>query len=273
MKIYPLHTYKYCNLSFRSSASVPTPQDRKTPKIPEFKPRSTSQEWLNRGLIALCVGFCVNNELGRSGFWIPDDIKRQEKLKTEYFEDVSKLKNSAARGHLYRFGDIENPEIISANKIFYKFKFKLDNENEIDLKLDLNSREENIIRGFLGKNRQTGMSFKAFFDEKNPENFKIVFRSPDSKSLIMGRKSDGSLYKIENGKKVVINRENVKKYEQYLKDIDAENDLSFFSNKNDLWRKLQIIFTIILLLNEMAYESLKKNYIKQNQKEKEKENK
>jgi len=269
MKIYPLQTYKYNNFSFRSSASAPTQQNRETPDIPEFKPRSTSQEWLNRGLIALCVGFCVNNELGRSGFWIPEDIKRQEKLKTEYFEDVAKIENSAARGHLYRFGDIENPEIVSANKIFYKFKFKLDNEKEIDLKLDLNSMDGNVIRGFLGKNRQTGTSFKAYFDENNPEKFKIVFRSPDKKSVIMGRKSDGSLYKIENGKKIILNSKNVKKYEQYLKDVDANNDLSFFSNKNDLWRKLQIIFTMILLLNEMAYESLKKSYFEQKQKEEE----
>lgn len=267
MKIYPLQTYKYNNFSFRSSASLQAPQNDEERKVPKFKPRSPSQEWLNRGFIALCVWFCVNNELGIRGFWVPEDVKRQEKLKTEYFEDVSKLENSSARGHLYQFGDVDNPQIVRFNRGMYSFNFNLDNGKQIDLSIDLSYKKENTIYGFLGRNSQTGMRFKAVFDENDPEKFKIIFRSPDNKSIIMGRKPDGSLYKIEKNKKVIINRENVKKYEQYLKDIETDNDFSFFSNKNDLWRKFQIIFTIVLLLNEMAYESLKKNYFEQNKKE------
>ena len=54
----------------------------------------------------------------------------------------------------------------------------------------------------------------------------------------LGRDYEGDLYKITNGKKVVLNSKNV---ERYQKQIDGEeNDfgvLNFFTDKNPMWRK------------------------------------
>ncbi len=238
--------------------------NREPDRRKDFKPSPPVVEWTRRAILGTCVLFCINNELIRHDVFVPEDEKLQKKAKIEYFEDVSKLENKGAIYHLNRLGDIDNPHIDIGKNNYYNLVLPLDKNKKIKLNFQINNKNPNKISGYISTNKTKQTKFDAIFSADNPEEFKLVVRNGKKDTLTLGRKPNGELYKIAEGKKVSLNKENVKKYEQTLENAELLHKLKFFTNENDLWRKLQLILTMYFLLNEIAYETLKRRYIKEN---------
>ena len=83
-------------------------------------------------------------------------------------------------------------------------------------------------------------------------------RNKNNKQFIIGRKPNGELYRLTGKKKIVLNKENTKRYQKELKELEELEDIEFFSNENDLWRKLSLILLFLLTLNEWGHDLEKK---------------
>lgn len=266
MKILPINTVGYNynkNLNFKSS--IPVNQnsydsfdnggnDNNDNNSNQRKPLP---EWARKAMIFTVVFFAFKNDPTVQNLLYSNEPSEDEKTRNEFFEDVQKMRKEDGKSssfyHLNRLYDIEQPEIKTLGDNRYSLEFNLDNQ-KIQLEMKLNEKNKDTISGRIktGEN-QKFVNYKAIFSPDSIEEFKILLNDGEEKFLI-GRDTNGELYKIENHKKEILNNENVEKYEQYLENLETYDDLRFFTNENSLWRKLNYILLIFILYNEYQHD-------------------
>ncbi len=227
-------------------------------------PDNQIPEWARKGMLALLIFFAVKNDPSVQNLMKPESIKREEKARTEYFEDVHKLGNEnkiyPAVYHLNRLADVDNIGIKSNGRETYTLNLKLDSINA-DILITLSSVADNTLSGTIKIKNGENARFKAIFSDKKPDEFELQIRNPNNEKFTLGRTAKGEFYQVKNNKKVVLNKKNVEKYQKSLENIpnyeDMEN-ISFFTTKNDMWRKLNLILLSFLLLAEMNHDNNKR---------------
>jgi hypothetical protein len=159
------------------------------------------------------------------------------------------------------FTDVETPNIQKSN-FGYILDFKLDGEKDIKLILDAPFSNPDTLSGQIMDNHLSLKNFKAIFPQDNPDEFEIImYGGAHNKSeRVFHRDSLGYLSEIVDGEKRIINYDNVEKYEQKLKDLETLEDWKFFTNKNPLWKHINFILLIYLLLNEYSYDKRRAEY-------------
>lgn len=72
--------------------------------------------------------------------------------------------------------------------------------------MNINENKKDTIIGEIRTENGGNFKYKAIFPDDAIEQFKILLVDKDThKQLILGRDYEGDLYKITNGKKVVLN--------------------------------------------------------------------
>lgn len=263
MKILPINTVGYNynkNLNFKSS--IPVNQNSYDSFDNGENDNNSNQrkplpEWARKAMIFTVVFFAFKNDPTVQNLLYSNEPSEDEKTRNEFFEDVQKMRKEEGKSssfyHLNRLYDIEQPEIKTLGDNRYSLEFNLDNQ-KIQLEMKLNEKNKDTISGRIktGENQEF-VNYKAIFSPDSIEEFKILLNDGEEKFLI-GRDTNGELYKIENHKKEILNNENVEKYEQYLENLETYDDLRFFTNENSLWRKLNYILLIFILYNEYQHD-------------------
>ena len=259
MRITPIQNYGY-SIKFTGSAQI-NPNWRES-YVPSGNNNDNTKkdlpEWIRKsvlfGLITLAI---VNDPLTRQ-YLKPDDIKQQEKYLNEYFEDVKKLGYTVPAHHLNVLADVDKPIIKSARRGNYNLELTLDKGKKIEFDVNTIEKNDSLLYGYFKSQNGTLLKYKAVFNPENPEEFEVFIRNKENKKYIFGRKPNGLLYKVENGKKIVLNKQNAKIYQEELDNQKILDDFEFFSNKNDLWRKLNLILLFFLILNEFGHDLRKR---------------
>ena len=263
MKILPINTVGYNynkNLNFKSS--IPVNQNSYDSFDNGENDNNSNQrkplpEWARKAMIFTVVFFAFKNDPTVQNLLYSNEPSEDEKTRNEFFEDVQKMRKEEGKSssfyHLNRLYDIEQPEIKTLGDNRYSLEFNLDNQ-KIQLEMKLNEKNKDTISGCIktGENQKC-VNYKAIFSPDSIEEFKILLNDGEEKFLI-GRNTNGELYKIKNHKKEILNNENVEKYEQYLENLETYDDLRFFTNENSLWRKLNYILLIFILYNEYQHD-------------------
>lgn len=228
----------------------------------ENKPQNQNKipEWARKSILFGLIGLAVANDPATKDFFKPESIKQQESYQKKYFDDVAKMGNTSASYHLNRLADIDKP-IIKPNSITgnYSIKFNLDNGKKIDFSINIPTKEENVLIGSFKFNDKRRISFKAFFNPNNSEEFIVEIRNANKEKYIFGRTAKGELYQKINNKKVILNKENAHRYQNELQELQELENWKFFTNKNDLWRKLNLILLFLLTLNEWGHDLQKRD--------------
>lgn len=228
----------------------------------EDKPQNQSRipEWVRKSVLFGLIGLAVANDPATKEFFKPESIKQQEIVQKKYFNDVAKIGNTTTSYHLNRLADVDKP-IIKSNSIpgNYSITLNLDNHQKIDLSIDIPVKEENVLSGSFKFDNKRRTSFKAFFNPKNKEEFIVELRNTNPEKYIFGRNENGELYQKINNKKVILNKENVQRYQDELQELQESENFEFFTNKNDLWRKLNLILLFLLTLNEWGHDLQKRD--------------
>ena len=269
MRICPIQNYSY-SLNFKSSAPVNVNwRENYEPDNKENKPQRQDKcpEWLRKGVLFSLIGLAIYNDPSTKEFLKPDYIKQQEKLQQEYFEDVANRGMSVSTYHLNRLGDVDKPIIKSRRMGNYNLELNLDNGKKIEFDINISEKNDNMLVGYFKSDNNTSLKYKAVFNPHNPEEFEIFVRNKENQKFIFGRKLNGELYILENGKKVVLYKENSTKYQNELKAQEELDEFEFFTTKNDIWRKLNLILLFFLTLNELGHD-IKKREERKNQEKK-----
>lgn len=267
MKIYPIQNYTskntYNQPSFRAAVYLHQPKRNNNYQDDNNK-KDKLPDWARKMAIGTLVVFAVQSDPNVKKIFNQEDIAVEEPDKTEFVEDLQKYnKTDSVSSAFYQLGqlyDVETPKIQKLSKNKYQLDFDLDNQ-KISLDMNINENKKDTIIGEIRTENGENFKYKAIFPDDAIEQFKILLFDKDThKQLILGRDYEGDLYKITNGKKVVLNSKNV---ERYQKQIDGEeNDfgvLNFFTDKNPMWRKLNYLLLAYLVLNEMCYDRIKRN--------------
>lgn len=258
MKVLSITNHTY-NTKFTGSApiNVDWRESHEPKKQNNNQPKSELPEWLRKSLLFGLIGLAVANDPATDEFFKSDDIKQQERCKNEYFEDVSKIKSDPIKYHLNRLGDVDNVIIKSKHANNYSLELNLDKQ-KINFDVNTIGINNNILQGYFKADNNRLLKYKAVFNPQNPDEFILHIRNKDNKQFIIGRKPNGELYRLEGKKKIVLNKENTQKYQNELKQLEELEDVGFFTNKNDLWRKLNLILLFLLTLNEWGHDLAKK---------------
>ena len=265
MKIQAIRNYTYNNNCQFSSAKAPHYTINKAPdnqqKEPENKPLP---EWARKGMLAALLFFAFKNDPYVQNLMKPESIEREEKARQEYFEDAAKLTEREelvpATYHLNRLADVDNIKIQNSGMDDYKLTIPLDKDT-ISTQISLSPISQNALTGSIKDKNGENIRYKAVFSDKNPDVFEIQMRNKDNDTYTFGRTPKGEFYRLENNKKVILNKKNVEKYQKSLENLpnfEEINDLKFFTNENDMWRKLNIILITFLLLAEMAHDNARR---------------
>ena len=263
MKIQSVHNYQY-NHKF-TGATVPHYHIKNTQNNDnEPSENKPLPEWARKGMLALLVFFAVKNDPAVQNLMTSDVSQREIKSRNEYFEDVRKLgstdKMYPAVYHLNRLADVDNIEIQSKGRETYNLKLNLDNINA-DILVTLSSIADNTLSGAIKiKNGKTSR-FNAVFSDKNPDEFELQIRNPNNEKITLGRTPKGEFYQIKGKKKVILNKKNVENYQKItenLPNFEEKQGLKFFTNENDMLRKLNLIILTFLLFAEMAHDNAKR---------------
>ena len=263
MRICSIQNY---NLNFKSSAPVNVNwRESYAPDNSENKPQKQNEypEWLRKGALFTLIGLAVYNDPSTKEFLKADNIKQQEKLQQEYFEDVANRGISVSTYHLNRLGDVDRPIIKSIGMGNYNLELTLDNGKKIEFDVNTYEKNDNMLVGYFKSGKNTSLKYKAVFNPQNPEEFEIFVRNKENQKFIFGRKPNGELYQLKNGKKIILNKENVKKYQAEIRQAEELEDFEFFSTKNDMWRKLNLILLFLLTLNEWGHDMQKRDEAKE----------
>ena len=267
MKIYPIQNFAskiYSKPSFSSSISLNQSPIGNSHNGKGDDEKKQLPDWARKMAIGTLVVFAVQSDPNVKKIFNQEDIAVEEPDKTEFVEDLQKYnKTDSVSSAFYQLGqlyDVETPKIQKLSKNKYQLDFDLDNQ-KISLDMNINENKKDTIIGEIRTENGENFKYKAIFPDDAIEQFKILLVDKDThKQLILGRDYEGDLYKITNGKKVVLNSKNV---ERYQKQIDGEeNDfgvLNFFTDKNPMWRKLNYLLLAYLVLNEMCYDRIKRN--------------
>lgn len=261
MRIYPIQNYTYNHLRFGGAAPINVSYMPNQEHGTDNKPNKEYKlpEWVRKSTLFGLIGLAVINDPVTSEFFKSETEKMREKCEKEYFQDVSNLKTTSAVHHLNMLADVDKPTLKSYGNGQYHISLNLDNNKKINFRVNLSYEHENILQGIFKVEHQPALMYKAIFDDKNPEEFTIEVRNYKQDKYIFGRKANGELYRLEGNKKIILNHENVKKYQQELKTNEELNDWEFFTNKNNMWRKLNLILLFLLTLNEWGHDLEKKD--------------
>lgn len=219
-------------------------------------------EWARKAMLFTVVFFTIKNEPVVQNLFNSDKLTKEELDRTEFFENVDKIRKdkgkSASFYQVNRLYDIERPKIKDLGNNKFSLEFNLDKQN-VNLEINFDKNNKDTIEGKvqLG-NASKPIKYKAVFSEDNIDEFKLLLND-NGKSIVLGRDFDGSLYKLENHKKEILNSKNVEMYEQYLDDLETLNDFKFFTNENPLWRNLNYLLLILLLYNEYKHDKNRRN--------------
>ena len=256
MKISPITSYGYKNINFKGSAPINVnwresydPHEKRNDNNPKGMP-----EWLRKSALFGLITFAVVNDPATKEFLKPESIKRQEKVLNEYFEDVSKQGYSVPAYHLNRIADVDKPALKQNRIENYTLRISLDDDKKIEFSVNPSEIKSNIMHGYFKINDGTSFKYKAVFNPENPEEFEVFVRNKENKKYIFGRTSNGELYRLENGKKIVLNKEHFNKYQEELKAQKELDRFEFFTTKNDMWRKLNLILLFFLTVNEWGHD-------------------
>lgn len=256
MKISPITSYGYKNINFKGSAPINVnwresydPHEKRNDNNPKGMP-----EWLRKSALFGLITFAVVNDPATKEFLKPESIKQQEKVLNEYFEDISKQGYSVSAYHLNRLADIDKPIIKSNRAGNYTLKMFLDDGKKVEIDVFPSETCSDILYGYFKINDGTSFKYKAVFNPENPEEFEVFVRNKENKKYIFGRTSNGELYRLENGKKIVLNKEHFNKYQEELKAQKELDRFEFFTTKNDMWRKLNLILLFFLTVNEWGHD-------------------
>lgn len=274
MKIHSIQNYSYTKPSF-TGATVPHYHiNRNNNDNNNKKSGGEFPEWARKGALAILVILAVKNDPAVHNFFKSADEELSEKTRNEFFEDVARLgKNDElypATYHLNRFADVDNAEIKSHGRDSYNLDITLD-KGKINTTVNVSPYSNNSLFGTYKDENGSTVRYKAVFSTKNPEQFEIQMRSKNNDKYIFGRTPEGEFYRIDGNKKVILNKKNVEKYQksiENLPDFEDMDNFEFFTNKNDMWRKLNLILLSFLLFAEMMHDNAKRR-----EKENEKENK
>ena len=189
--------------------------------------------------------------------------EEEQALKTRT-EDVASLKENnqlyPAIYHLNRFADVDNIGIKSHGRNTYSLDLALDKE-KINTIITISPYSNNHLFGTFKNKDGSNIRYKAIFSTENPNQFEIHMRNPNNDKYVFGRSPNGEFYRIDGNKRVILNKKNVERYRKSLENIpnydDMEN-ISFFTNKNDMWRKLNLILLSFLIFLEMSHDNAKR---------------
>lgn len=272
MRITPIQNYGYSNIKFTGSAPVNMnwreccePSSEKDNNNNDN--RKDMPEWFRKGALFGLITFAVVNDPATKEFLKPENIKQQERILNEYFEDVSKLGYSVPAYHLNRIAEIDKPIIKSKGLGNYNMELTLDKDKKIEFDIHISGKNDNLLYGYFKSNDGKILKYKALFNPKNPNEFEILVRDKDNKKYVFGRKPSGELYKLENGKRVVLNNKNAKAYQDRLNAQKSLDNLEFFTNKNDMWRKLNLILLFFLTINEWGHDIQRRDEAKEREKQ------
>lgn len=258
MRVCPVKDYTYSNLKFMGSAPINADWRESYEPPKDNKPsKNELPEWLRKSILFGLIGIAVVNDPATDKFFKSEEVKQQEKFRNEYFEDVSKIQSEPVKYHLNRLGDVDNVHIKSIHAGNYSLELNLDKQ-KINFNVNI-SDDNNILQGYFTTNNNKFMKYKAVFNPQNPDEFVLHIRNKDNKQFIIGRKPNGELYKLDGKKRIILNKENTQRYQNELKQLEELEDVEFFTNKNDLWRKLNIILLILLTLNEWGHDIQKRS--------------
>lgn len=217
-------------------------------------------EWARKGMLFTLVFFTLKNEPFVQNIFDSHMLTEEELDRDEFFEDVQSIRKenekSPAFFHLNSLYDIEQPKIEALGYNHYLLEFNLDNQ-QIKMEMNIDKENKDLITGNvrLGEDNKI-IDYKAKFDPDNVEEFKLVLND-GKKKYLLGRDYNGELYKIENNKKEILNKNNVEKYEQYMENLETLDDLRFFTNDNPLWKKLNYLLLIILVYAEYRHDKMR----------------
>ena len=248
MRITPIQNYKYNNLKFTSC----TPADVNWRECYDPKNNTDNNnkkqipEWLRKSVLFGLVTLTIANDPLTQEYLCAEREKQQEKVLNEYFKDVSKLEYPASH-HLNQLADVDKPVIIKHYNDYYRLKFNLDDNQEIILDVKISQNNQNKINGGFRLNNHRFMFFEAVFNPKNPDECEIKIRNSENKKIIIGRKENGEIYKLEKGKKIILNKENAKRYQDEIKIHEIANNLEFL-------RKINLILLLFLTLKEWEHD-------------------
>ncbi len=222
--------------------------------------RAKKNEWLRKGSLGALILWVVGSDPVVQNLFKSQETKDRERAVVEYFEDVQKYNDekvkSGALYHLNRLADVDKPEITKDSINKYSLNLTLDNGRKVNFTVNLDGKDKNVIEGSVLENGER-TKFKAVFSSEKSDIFKVVMQNAENKKYIFGRNPNGALYRVVNGKKIPLNRENVEKYQKELKDYETLDDLKFFTDKNPMWRTLLYLLLGYLVLNEYAFDKLK----------------
>lgn len=265
MKILPLNNIKYYsnNVSFKSKYHQDDNIEDEFISNQDKEPKKEKPipNWARKLMLASLIFFTFKNDPFVQNLFADNEISQEEMDRTEFFKDVQKMiKDNGISSSFYQLNmlaDIETPKIKSMGNNTYSLSFNLDKQN-VNLVMKLDSNNKDIIQGKIKVGKSDFVNYIARFQSDDKDRFSIILKDKDNKKFIFGREADGELYQVKNGKKCVLNSENTKKYEDYLKSRELYDDFRFFTNENDLWRKLNILLVIYLLYNEARYDKARR---------------
>lgn len=271
MKIYPIQNYGYKNLNFRGS--TPANVSWRESYEPEQKNNNNDNnkkglpEWVRKSTLFGLIALAIANDPWTQEYFKSESVKQEEATRNEYFQNVSKMGYTIPAHHLNMLADVDKPVIKSKRNGNYNIVLNLDNNKKVEFYVNTSENGENTLYGYLKPENSHILRYKAVFNPQNPEEFEVFVRNKENQKFVFGRTAKGQLYQVKNGKKVVLNKENVKRYQNELKAQEELDGLEFFTTKNDMWRKLNLILLFLLTLNELGHDMEKRD------REKEKYNK
>ena len=268
MKIYNIQNPIYnTQATFKGSSNKATKPEIDNSDFDKFeqeeKPFNKPQkkkplpEWARKSILFTLVFLAFKNDPYVQNLIHPYEPTQEEIDKDKFVHDYGNLIKekgiSTAFYQLDRLNDIEEPKIKEIGKNTYSVEFDLDKQ-KVTMEMTLDKNNKDSIHGRVKLDNSDFVKYTAVFSDNNKDEFKILINDKKNRKYVFGRDYFGELYQIQNGKKVQLNKKNVKRYEDYQETLEDLDKLEFFTNKNDFWRKANIVLLIFLLFNEMAHD-------------------
>lgn len=264
MQISPIQNYNFKNINFRGSAPINANwRESYEPEQNNNKEQKGMPEWFRKGALFGLITLAIVNDPATKEYFKPEDVKQQEKILNEYFEDVTKMGYTVPAHHLNMLADVDKPVIKSQHSGNYNITLNLDNGKKVEFNVSIPNYDDKTLYGYFKPENSAIIRYKALFNPKNPEEFEVFVRNKDNQKYTFGRTAKGQLYQLKNGKKVVLNKENTKRYQAELKAQEKLDGLEFFTAKNDMWRKLNLIILFFFTLNELGHDLEKRDKLKE----------
>ena len=287
MKIYNIQNPIYnTQATFKGSsnkATKPDIDDSDFDKFEQEKPHKNKAnknkaipEWVRKSMLFTMVFLAFKNDPSVQELIHPYEPTQEEIDKDKFVHDYGNLIKekgiSTAFYQLDRLNEFEQPKVKEIGKNSYSIEFDLDKQ-KVTMEMTLDKNNKDSIHGRVKLDNSDFVKYTAVFSDNNKDEFKILINDKKNRKYVFGRDYFGELYKIQNGKKVQLNKKNVKRYEDYQETLEDLDKLEFFTNKNDFWRKANIVLLIFLLFNEMAHDKRRQQLKRLEEKEKELEKK